>query len=218
MSVIKEAYLSRSVTRADLLPLSFLKKSAYTGSKGHLRYRMEKAAVPESLPDAAGETRAKVLQDEEAAKQAFEAAWEMAQGDGKTGEAAESEEKPEKPSLPVKTVLRCYVWDTPYILADTPDEEVRVYDFPFSDEGIDAAAACLNACHQTLLQNGERDRQEDACAPDPLPLLRKMEQLEAEAASKEQETKQEQEDDDDADADADADAEADTDTEIDTDE
>ena len=42
MGIIKEAYISETVTRHDVLPLSFLKKSAYTGSKRALRYRMEK--------------------------------------------------------------------------------------------------------------------------------------------------------------------------------
>lgn len=43
MSVIKDEYISKSITRHDLLPLSFLKKSVYTGSKGKLNYRLEKA-------------------------------------------------------------------------------------------------------------------------------------------------------------------------------
>lgn len=42
MSVIKEEYISDKVTIHDLLPLGFLKKSPYTGSKGTLRYRIEK--------------------------------------------------------------------------------------------------------------------------------------------------------------------------------
>lgn len=42
MTVIKEEFISKSITRHDILPLSFLKKSAYTGSKGGLRFRMEK--------------------------------------------------------------------------------------------------------------------------------------------------------------------------------
>ena len=42
MGIIKEEYISDKVTRHDVLPLSFLKKSAYTGSKRRLRYRMEK--------------------------------------------------------------------------------------------------------------------------------------------------------------------------------
>jgi len=42
MSVIKEEYMKDSITRCDLLPLSFLKKSDYTGSRGKLRYRISK--------------------------------------------------------------------------------------------------------------------------------------------------------------------------------
>lgn len=42
MSVIKEEYLKKEITVHDLLPLSFLKKSVYTGSRDRLRYRMEK--------------------------------------------------------------------------------------------------------------------------------------------------------------------------------
>lgn len=42
MSVIKDEYINDKVTMHDLLPLGFLKKSAYTGSKGKLRYRIEK--------------------------------------------------------------------------------------------------------------------------------------------------------------------------------
>lgn len=42
MSVIKDEYMLDSITRHDLLPLSFLKKSAYTGSRELLRYRIEK--------------------------------------------------------------------------------------------------------------------------------------------------------------------------------
>lgn len=40
MSVIKEEFTQDRITRIDLLPLSFLKKSAYTGSRGMLRYRI----------------------------------------------------------------------------------------------------------------------------------------------------------------------------------
>lgn len=42
MSVIKEEYINDKVTMHDLLPLGFLKKSPYTGSKGSLRFRIEK--------------------------------------------------------------------------------------------------------------------------------------------------------------------------------
>ena len=41
MSVIKDEFISEKITKYDLLPLGFLKKSPYTGSKGKLRYRIE---------------------------------------------------------------------------------------------------------------------------------------------------------------------------------
>lgn len=43
MTVIHKELISREITRHDILPLSFLKKSPYTGSKGGMRFRMEKA-------------------------------------------------------------------------------------------------------------------------------------------------------------------------------
>ena len=45
MTVIKPDMLTDRITRRDILPLSFLKKSAYTGSKRGLRYKMEKAEM-----------------------------------------------------------------------------------------------------------------------------------------------------------------------------
>ena len=45
MTVIKPDMLTDRITRRDILPLSFLKKSAYTGSKRGLRYKMEKAEI-----------------------------------------------------------------------------------------------------------------------------------------------------------------------------
>ncbi|MCQ2414781.1 MAG: hypothetical protein MJ063_01875 [Lachnospiraceae bacterium] len=42
MSVIKEEFINDKITQYDLLPIGFLKKSPYTGSKGKLRYRIEK--------------------------------------------------------------------------------------------------------------------------------------------------------------------------------
>ena len=45
MTVIKEAFISQDIVRSDLLPLSFLEKSVYTGSKGGLRFRLEKQTL-----------------------------------------------------------------------------------------------------------------------------------------------------------------------------
>jgi len=50
MSVIKEEYMLKEITRHDLLPVSFLKKSVYTGSREDLRYRIEKKEIGED-PD-----------------------------------------------------------------------------------------------------------------------------------------------------------------------
>ena len=46
MTVIKPEMISDKITRHDILPMSFLKKSAYTGSKRRLRYRMERTELP----------------------------------------------------------------------------------------------------------------------------------------------------------------------------
>ena len=48
MSVIKDEYISDSIVRSDLLPLSFLEMSPYTGQKGALRFRLEKRMGEES--------------------------------------------------------------------------------------------------------------------------------------------------------------------------
>lgn len=50
MSVIKPEMITRKITRHDILPMSFLKKSAYTGSKRGLRYRMAKTEIEKSIP------------------------------------------------------------------------------------------------------------------------------------------------------------------------
>ena len=42
MSVIKPEMMDSKVTRHDLLPISFLKMSSYTGSKRALRYKIQK--------------------------------------------------------------------------------------------------------------------------------------------------------------------------------
>lgn len=55
MTVIKEDMLRREITMRDVLPLSFLKKTPYTGSKGGLRYRMERAELPSGEAKAPAE-------------------------------------------------------------------------------------------------------------------------------------------------------------------
>ena len=44
MTAIKDEYISDDIVRSDLLPISFLEKSPYTGSKGGLRFRLEKVS------------------------------------------------------------------------------------------------------------------------------------------------------------------------------
>jgi len=96
MSVIKKEYLLDRITRNDLLPLSFLKKSAYTGSRDKLRYKIEKA---------------------------------------------ETGEEPE-----IRKILRVYTWITPFAFDKTPEEELTVKDFDFSDEAVNQIASYLNIC------------------------------------------------------------------------
>ncbi len=56
MTVIKADMISDHVIRKDMLPLSFLKKSSYTGSKRSLNYKLAKTEVPVSdNPPAEGE-------------------------------------------------------------------------------------------------------------------------------------------------------------------
>ena len=50
MSVIKDEYIGDRITKYDLLPLGFLNMSPYTGSKGGMRYRIEKKEEGEA-PD-----------------------------------------------------------------------------------------------------------------------------------------------------------------------
>ena len=45
MTVIKDEFKSKEISRYDLLPLSFLKKSCYTGSKGLFSYKLEKTEI-----------------------------------------------------------------------------------------------------------------------------------------------------------------------------
>ncbi|MDO4438458.1 MAG: hypothetical protein Q4B86_03305 [Eubacteriales bacterium] len=47
MTVIKDEFKSKEITRYDILPLSFLKKSSYTGSKGAFSYKFEKTEIDE---------------------------------------------------------------------------------------------------------------------------------------------------------------------------
>ncbi len=57
MAIITDDMISDRITRKDVLPLSFLKKSAYTGSKRRFNYKLEKTEIelpkePDAEPDA----------------------------------------------------------------------------------------------------------------------------------------------------------------------
>lgn len=45
MPIILDEMMDTHITRRDMLPLSFLKMSSYTGSKRQLRYKLEKTEV-----------------------------------------------------------------------------------------------------------------------------------------------------------------------------
>ena len=120
MAVIKDDMISERITRRDMLPLSFLKKSAYTGSKRSLNYKLEKTEIeipPEPLADNA----------------------ENGAPDSEAGT------EPAK-----KTVLRVYSWVGKFAFDATPREEITVYDAEFSDAGIDEAIEYLNGRLENL--------------------------------------------------------------------
>ena len=123
MTVIEPEMISSSITMHDVLPLSFLKKSVYTGSKAGMRYRMEKVEVP----------------DEAAAKKTAEKAG-AAQGQQPSGkpEEAASEE------IPMKTVLLVSIWPEPLAFAETDAAAIEKETFPFSKDGIEQAVVWLN--------------------------------------------------------------------------
>lgn len=142
MSVIKDAYKSREITRCDVLPLSFLKKSAYNGSKRMLCYRLEKTEIEvseDSASEAAGNAKA------------------AGKTDAGTAAAAETS-APKAAETVTKAVLRCKTWRGPYILSETPEEEIKTCDLPFSDEGIDEAIVYLNQRLSELEEGAEARR------------------------------------------------------------
>ncbi len=114
MDIIKPEMLTGEITRWDILPLSFLKKSAYTGSKGSLRYRIEKATVEvpaEPAPDAPAGASADLQ-----------------------GQASSGEGGPAEPPVQEITVLRVSTWNGPNAFDLTPPEEIRQKDFDFSED------------------------------------------------------------------------------------
>lgn len=126
MAVITEEMTDKLITRRDMLPMSFLRMSSYTGSKRNLRYKLEKTEV-----------RIAAASDEQA---------------DKTDEADQaSENADETKAEPVtKTVLRVYHWTGKFCFDATPKEEITVHDVEFNDEGIDEAIAYLNEVLEKL--------------------------------------------------------------------
>lgn len=52
-----------------------------------------------------------------------------------------------------ETVLRTWCWEGPYCFEKTPEEEIRVKDFSFDEEGRRQAIAWLNEMEQELKEN-----------------------------------------------------------------
>lgn len=121
MAIITDDMISERITRKDLLPLSFLKKSAYTGSKRSFNYKLEKTEI--ELPNEEAEVSA----------------------DTNETTAAESKPETESGKEPVmKTVLRVYWWLGWMSYDATPAEAITSYDAEFSDAGIEDAISYLN--------------------------------------------------------------------------
>lgn len=139
MSVIKDDMVSDIITRRDMLPLSFLKKSAYTGSKRSLNYKLEKTEV-ETVPEA--EANAADAGETDGVNKAENA--DGAAASAKTGGAAADAGTEEKPEPVMKTVLRVYSWIGKFAFDATPADEISSFDAEFSDAGIDAAIDHLN--------------------------------------------------------------------------
>ena len=117
MAIITDDMISERITHKDLLPLSFLKKSAYTGSKRNFNYKLEKTEI-------------EIPRDE-----TTENGQSQAVGTADTGAEAE----------PVKkTVLRVYWWLGLMSFDATPAEAITSFDTEFSDAGIEDAIAYLN--------------------------------------------------------------------------
>ena len=117
MAIITEDMISDKIIRKDMLPLSFLKKSAYTGSKRSFNYKLEKTEI--ELPSK---------QD--------------AEGVAGAENGKDSADNVNVPST--ETVLRVYWWTGLRCYDATPPEEITSHDVEFSDAGIDEAIAYLN--------------------------------------------------------------------------
>ncbi len=58
MAIITDDMISEKITHKDLLPLSFLKKSAYTGSKRQFNYKLEKTEIELPPEDDSADNKA----------------------------------------------------------------------------------------------------------------------------------------------------------------
>lgn len=105
--------------RKDLLDMTFYEKAPFSGSLGNLRYRLEKADVPEETPLGAY-----------AAPPA-----ETAPGEGGGTEAEE---------IPTKSVLLLTTWPGPFAFDTTEDSKKEKALFEFSEEGMEEVTDFLN--------------------------------------------------------------------------
>lgn len=115
--IIKPEMINEEITKYDLLPLSFLKKSAYTGSKGKLRYKIEREVIPletDNEQNAGGEQVGVTVGD-----------------------------KTVKP-VQEKIVMRVFTWTVDTAFDETPPEEMTVRDFEFTGEALKEVIGYLN--------------------------------------------------------------------------
>ena len=113
--IIKPEMISEEITKYDLLPLSFLKKSAYTGSKGKLRYKIEREVIPlETEQNADGEPAGVTVGD-----------------------------KTVKP-VQEKIVMRVFTWTVDTAFDETEAEKITVRDFEFTGEALNEVIGYLN--------------------------------------------------------------------------
>ena len=121
--IIKPEMISGRITKYDLLPLSFLKKSPYTGSKGTLRYRIEREVIPLEADNA------------------------QASGEGTSGITVG-----DKMVRPVqeRIVLRVFTWNGPNAFDMTSREDMAVRDFDFSEEALEQIIEYLNEVKDSM--------------------------------------------------------------------
>lgn len=120
--IITDEMKKEEITRLDLLPLSFLNESPFTGSKRGIRFRLEKV-------DVAKDENACVKVDNN-------------DSDSSRKKEFVTGEKGDQSTL--GAVLRCYVWHGKMAFKNTPPEQIKAKDVDFSDAGIDDAIRYLN--------------------------------------------------------------------------